>query len=454
VVINWGPGEIPTTLTLPLGARTFTATHQYRDDNPTGTASDLYPVTVTVTDDDTGSGTAGTSVTVNNLAPSLGVVTAPTTPQAVHTPVTVGATFTDVGTGDTHTATYDWGDGGSTPGTMSEVSGSGSTAATYAYASAGVYTVRITVTDDDTGASSTTSQYVVVYDPTAGFVTGGGWINSPAGAYTPDPALTGKATFGFVSKYKKGQSTPDGNTTFQFHAASMDFKSTSYEWLVISGARAKYKGVGTINGAGNYGFMLTATDGQVNGGGGVDKFRIKIWDKNNGDRVVYDNQMGAADDSYVGTAISGGSIQIQSGPSMTAAGGAKAGPKPAGLTRAALQPIIREAMRRWNLLGLSPAEQQALRLVTFRVADLQGSTLGTTDGHAVTIDRFAAGYGWFVDRTPGSDSEFTTPGNQGEQGKMDLLTVVMHEIGHVLGRPYTPFGVMAEFLATGTRQNP
>ena len=43
--------------------------------------------------------------------------------------------------------------------------------------------------------------------------------------------------------------------------------------------------------------MLTAIDGQVNGGGGVDKFRIKIWDKDDGERVVYDNQMGAADDA-------------------------------------------------------------------------------------------------------------------------------------------------------------
>jgi hypothetical protein len=41
--------------------------------------------------------------------------------------------------------------------------------------------------------------------------------------------------------------------------------------LVIAGARAQYKGLGTVNGSGNYGFLLTAIDGQVNGGGGVDK---------------------------------------------------------------------------------------------------------------------------------------------------------------------------------------
>lgn len=43
--------------------------------------------------------------------------------------------------------------------------------------------------------------------------------------------------------------------------------------------------------------MLTATDGQGNGGGGVDKFRIKIWDAVT-EEIVYDNKMGEDDDSY------------------------------------------------------------------------------------------------------------------------------------------------------------
>src|SRR5688500_2914435 len=46
------------------------------------------------------------------------------------------------------------------------------------------------------------------------------------------------------------------------------------------------------------------------GGGGTDKFRIKIWDKNNGDAVVYDNKLGAADEDYDAQQISGGSIVI------------------------------------------------------------------------------------------------------------------------------------------------
>src|SRR5262249_31476418 len=153
---------------------------------------------------------------------------------------------------------------------------------------AGVYTVTLTVTDDDTGATSVQSGYVVIYDPSAGFVTGGGWIDSPAGAYPADPGLTGRASFGLVSPSPVGTGGPDGNTQFKFHAAGFDFRSTSYDWMVIAGPKAQYKGTGTVNGAGTYKFLLTATDGQRNGGGGVDKFRIKIWDPVTG-VVVYDN---------------------------------------------------------------------------------------------------------------------------------------------------------------------
>ena len=56
--------------------------------------------------------------------------------------------------------------------------------------------------------------------------------------------------------------------------------------------------------------MLTAIDGDVSGGGGDDKFRIKITDKPN-DAIVYDNLMGAADDADPETLLlRGGSIVI------------------------------------------------------------------------------------------------------------------------------------------------
>ena len=51
-------------------------------------------------------------------------------------------------------------------------------------------------------------------------------------------------------------------------------------------------------------------DGQLTGGGGTDKFRMKIWDKAT-NVVVYDNNIGATDTSTPSTVIAGGSIQIK-----------------------------------------------------------------------------------------------------------------------------------------------
>ena len=123
----------------------------------------------------------------------------------------------------------------------------------------------------------------------------------------------GKANFGFVSKYKRGAKIPTGNTEFQFKAGNLNFKSTSYDWLVVAGHSAKFKGDGTINGGGQYGFMLSAVDGKLKGDG-LDRFRIKIWDKAS-DQVIYDNEMGASDDAESATVIGGGSIVIHRGKS-------------------------------------------------------------------------------------------------------------------------------------------
>ena len=121
---------------------------------------------------------------------------------------------------------------------------------------------------------------------------------------------TGKATFGFVAKYKKGAKAPTGVTEFQFQVADLNFHSDTYQWLVVAGPKAQFKGDGTINGAGNYGFMLSAIDAALTPSTEVDKFRIKIWDKDDGDTIVYDNQMGADDDADPATDIGGGSIVI------------------------------------------------------------------------------------------------------------------------------------------------
>jgi len=224
--------------------------------------------------------------------------------------VVVTATFTDVGVVDTHACTFAWNDGSADTVVVAAGTGNGSCSASHAYTSSNVYPVTVTVADDDGGVATDAFRYVVIYDVAAGFVTGGGWINSPAGAYVPKPGAVGKATFGFVSKYKAGSSVPEGNTEFQFKAGDLNFKSTVYEWMVISGAKVRYRGTGQVNGAGAFGFELTAWDGDMPGGGGVDRFRLKVWDQNRGNAMVYDNQLGSDDGADPTTALGGGSIVI------------------------------------------------------------------------------------------------------------------------------------------------
>src|SRR5262245_60781060 len=60
----------------------------------------------------------------------------------------------------------------------------------------------------------------------------------------------------------------------------------------------------------------------------------------------------------------------------------------------------------------------SLHGIGLRIAGLGGATLGRADGHTLWLDDNAAGWGWFCP-TPGDDAGFTTPGNQGKQGRMD-----------------------------------
>lgn len=167
--------------------------------------------------------------------------------------------------------------------------------------------------DDDNGSEAGAAYvFFLVLEGSATFVTGGGWIDSPPGAYVADPSVSGKANFGFVSRRQKGQNTPTGNTKFQFQAADLNFRSDTHESLVIAGPRAQYQGVGTINGTGNFGFMVFVIDAALTDSTDIDLFRIRIWDKDAGDAVVYDNEIGAGDDADPTTEIGGGSINFHS----------------------------------------------------------------------------------------------------------------------------------------------
>jgi hypothetical protein len=278
----------------------------------TCTDDGTYTLTVTANDGVNPAVVQNATLTVANVAPTVLITSVtPGSLVPVNTNVTVNASISEPASNDTFTAStcsFDMDDGNPA---LVDVPVAGACSASKLFSAAGVFTVTVSGTDDDGGIGSA-SVLVIVFDPSAGFVTGGGTINSPAGAYTADASLTGHANFGLFSKYQKGALVPTGETVFWFQAASFNFKATSYQWLVVAGARAQYKGVGQVNNSGSYGFLLTVIDGHAPGGGGYDKFRLKVWEIAT-NAIVYDNVLGASDDMDAANpqVIASGSIVVQ-----------------------------------------------------------------------------------------------------------------------------------------------
>ncbi|MEY2864142.1 MAG: hypothetical protein RLY58_1849, partial [Pseudomonadota bacterium] len=109
------------------------------------------------------------------------------------------------------------------------------------------------------------------------------------------------------------------------------------------------------------------------------------------------------------------------------------------------------------------ASAQVLDQIQFHISDLGERVAAITQGAQVTLDRTGAGWGWFIDSTPQEHSEFVQSATLGmdasadspAHGKLDLLTVLIHEMGHVLGvDPKMPDDVMTQVLDTGERRLP
>jgi hypothetical protein len=461
--INWGDSTTSAGTIVSLGGgnyRVDAPAHRYIEEG-------TYTVNVTLKHDALATVTTpNQTIVVNDASPSVGPITAPITPQNISTTILTSATFTDVGILDTHTAVWYWGDGTNSAGVITESGGSGSVTGSHVYAADGVYTVTLKVYDTDYSVPGVSVfQYVVIFNPAAGFITGGGWITSPAGAYVANPSITDKANFGFVSKYHTGTSVPDGNTEFQLPPANLNFHATSYAWMTVNGTRAQYQGVGTINGAGNFGFIVTVTDGDLLGGTAPDTFRIRIWDATLGNGttsagLIYDNFPTApVYDDPSGTVLGGGEIQIHVSHQTAAGGTGQNLGIGQPLTVAQLQPIWAEALARWEEAGATPAQMSRLAHVTVEIAHLPHGILALngTGGNHIWISPDADGYGWFIDPTPGDDMEFNGQPGSPVQNHMDLLSVVAHEMGHIIlwmGESDQPDNVMTEALPAGVRRMP
>ena len=120
---------------------------------------------------------------------------------------------------------------------------------------------------------------------------------------------------------------------------------------------------------------------------------------------------------------------------LTVSQTAPEGHEASALTSAELESAVRVATAQW--LALDPdADFSGIRFV---ISDLADNLLGLTEQLTITIDATAAGWGWT-----------TKPG--GAPGRVDLVTVVFHELGHALGLDHDDDGLMAaELAASQTR---
>jgi hypothetical protein len=299
LTFSWSVVGAPVETVTLQSAGTATPSFVAADDG-------VYTLRITVSDGLNAPVADDVAVTVSDVAPIV-TINMPTSGQLFPVgPVTVEASFTDPGIEDEHSCRINWDVDLPTlvdPGVVNDTL---RTCTATRALGAGVYTISVSVDDGDGGVGTAQLQ-VIVYDPTAGFVTGGGWIASPAGAVAANPIAVGRANFGFELRYAKGSTVPSGQTEFGFKAGSIDFYSTGYDWLVVVGPKAQFRCSGTVNGASGYFCLVTVVDGKASGGASA--FRIKIW---NAAGVVYDNVPGAPDDldRAAPQAVGGGSVVV------------------------------------------------------------------------------------------------------------------------------------------------
>ncbi|WP_266205271.1 SBBP repeat-containing protein [Pontibacter kalidii] len=184
---------------------------------------------------------------------------------------------------------WTWGDG-STPSISYTAFGTQRITGQHTYHQPGVYRIGLDFSESCLKPENADyEQWLPVYDPEAGFVTGAGSLAFASAPYALAQA-GGELHYNFNLRYSgKSASTPQGHTSLVLNNRER-FSSSRMEWLVISGDQAIWKGEGTLNGKGHYGFIASAADA---GGRGVndqgDGLRIRIWDLSRGNAIVFDN---------------------------------------------------------------------------------------------------------------------------------------------------------------------
>lgn len=305
VIVNGSGYDLDNVLTYAWDLDnngTFETTEQ----NPTFSAvgkngPSSSTVNLRVCDDKNACDTDPATINIANIAPDVGTISASTNPIIVNSSTTASATFTDpAGTLDApYIIEWDWGDGSieasyslNEPGTLSK---------DHTYTAAGVYEIKLTVTDADGGSDLESFKYLSVYSPTPhGLFSAGQKYTSPAGAYLQDPTSTGNVMFGLSYKYQGDVPVGNRQFTMDFKTANFEFNAATISSFVISNGVGTLRGTGTITGRlGEYDFLVVGKEGS-------DTIRIQI--KDSYGNIIYDTQPGDLATATPSTPVTAGNV--------------------------------------------------------------------------------------------------------------------------------------------------
>jgi hypothetical protein len=333
------------------------------------------------------------------------------------------------------------------------------------------YTIGFIVNNWYTRNSSADDEVVTVKKPTAGSIGGGGFLinSSSEGTYAGDAGH--KTNFGLNVKYNKSGKNLQGNVNIIVRRTETDglhvyqIKSNSIDSLSITSIAGGYKATFTSKAnltdvtdpnnpiplGGNKALQITMTDkGEP---GSSDTIGVMLTDPSGG--LLFSSNWNGV--NTVEQLLGGGNLQVRPAQLLDGASGSSA---PAGstITSADVQQLLPAAAARWQAAGVDATQLRSLENLQIQIDDFASGELAWAMPGVITIDSDASGYGWFVDSTPFDDSEFASGlGNRAVGQRVDLLTVLTHELGHLLGQN-TIFGdsndVMGVSLGTGVRRLP
>jgi hypothetical protein len=257
---------------------------------PTFTCNDdgIFDVIVTLQSPGQELVSARVVVTVLNVAPTVSFKTpVPWNLFRVNSTVVFEAPIVDPGANDDQRCQFTWDDGT----TYTSYPPTRTCTAVKSYDHAGMYTVDLQVTDDDSGTGRA-SVMIVVYDPGAGTANIDGSTTTPAGALVAQPTATSPSRVTYHGAYSPGAYSPYGRNKTWMDGNSFAIESTSMQWLVITpDGKVAALGTGTVGGRAGYTWVTYGWDACPGNGGcqriPADRIRMAVIDTNG--TTVYDN---------------------------------------------------------------------------------------------------------------------------------------------------------------------